>query len=165
MKECGSSFSTLFGRIILRDLAHFRWLTLFIEPRQELILFLRLAQAYKSRRMMQDRNRALVMAGTCAALMEMKSIAKLCRAQILQHNQGHMLRKWESFSEAIEDGDFQALLRQIRRKLPEERAEELLEELDYRCDVRKADHQTNESFAAAVMGVDAQWLREHFGDP
>lgn len=137
---------------------------MFIEPRQELILFLRLARAFKERSKLPDRDRALVMAGTCAALLEMNSIAKLCRAQILQHNHGHMIRKWETFSIAIEDGDFQSLLRQIRKKLPEDRAEELLAEFDYRCPVRKSDHDSNESFAAAVMGVDIDWLSEHFGD-
>lgn len=136
---------------------------MLIDPKRELILFLRLSQAFKKRRQMSDRDRALVIGGTCAALMQMKSIASFCRAMILQNNRGHMIGKWETFSDAIEDGDFQTLLRQVRKKLPEDKAHELLEELEYECEVRKESCKTNEEFAAAVLGVDVEWLSENFG--
>jgi len=112
---------------------------------------------------MPDRDRALVIAGTCAALMQMKSIEAFCRAMILQNNRGHMIGKWPSFSEAIEDGDYQTLLRQVRKKMSEERAHEMLEEMEYECQVRKEQCRTNEEFAAAVLGVDVEWIRENFG--
>lgn len=112
---------------------------------------------------MLDRDRALVIAGTCAALMQMKSIESFCRALILQNNRGHMIGKWESFSDAIEDGDYQLLLRKVRQKLSEDKARELLTELEYDCQVRKEHCKTNEEFAAAVLGVDVDWLSENFG--
>ena len=113
---------------------------------------------------MQDRDKALVIGGTCASLMEMKAIEKFCRSVILQRNHGHMLKRWETITEAMEYEDFHLLVKQIRKKLPEETAIELLEEFDYRCDVRKEDHKSNESFAAAVLGIDYDWLMEHFGE-
>lgn len=112
---------------------------------------------------MQDRDKALVIAGACASLMEMKTIANFCRSVILQRNHGHMLKRWETFTEALEYEDFHLLIKQIRKKLSEEQAMELLEDLDYRCKVRKADHDSNESFAAAVLGLELEWLRENFG--
>ncbi len=112
---------------------------------------------------MPDRDRALVIAGTCAALMQMKSIETFCRALILQNNRGHMIGRWQSFSEAIEDGDYQTLLRHVRKKLSEEKARELLAEMEYQCEVRKEQCRTNEEFAAAVLGVDVQWIQENFG--
>ena len=112
---------------------------------------------------MLDRDKALVVGGTCASLMGMHCIEKFCRSVILQRNRGHMLKRWESFTEALEYEDFQLLLKQIRKKLPEERAVELLEDFNYRCTVRKEDHNSNETFAAAVLGIDYEWLVENFG--
>ncbi len=134
-----------------------------LDPFEELILYLRLAQAYRSKLQMSDRDRALVLAGTCAHVMQMPAVAEFCRQLILQNNQGHMLRKYESFGHAVEDPDFGVFLKQVRRKLSPERGESQLVELDYECDVRRSDYETDEEFTAAVMGVDAQWLQENFG--
>ena len=113
---------------------------------------------------MQDRDKALVIGGACASMLEMPTIAKFCRSMVLQRNHGHMLKRWETFDEAMEYEDFHLLLKQILKKIPDETAYELLEDFDYRCEVRKEDHSSNESFAAAVLGVDYDWLMEHFGE-
>ena len=96
---------------------------MFIDPSRELVIFAKLAQAFKSRLMMQDRDRALVMTGVCASMMQMKEIASFCRQLILQNNRGHMLKRYESFEEALTAEDFVTFLKQVRRKLPTERAE------------------------------------------
>ena len=137
---------------------------MFIDAQKEMILYLRLSQAFKERRQMQDRDKALVLGGACAALMRMPAIERFCRSVVLQRNRGHMIKRWDSFTEALQEEDFQLLLKQIRRKISEERALELLEEFQYRCSVRIADHRSNESFAAAVLGIEYQWLMENFGD-
>ncbi len=137
---------------------------MFIDAKRELILYLRLSQAFKERRKMQERDKALVIGGTCASMMQMHAIERFCRSVILQRNHGHMLKRWDSFTHALEFEDFHLLVRQIRKKIPEERAIELLEEFDYQCNVRKSDHKSNESFAAAVLGIEYDWLMENFGD-
>lgn len=129
----------------------------------ELILYLRLAQAFKNRLKMADRDRALVLAGVTAARLGLSPVAEFCRQIILQHNHGHMVRRWKSFEEAIQDPDFLHFLKQVRRKVPLERAESLLIELGYECDVRREDYPDDLAFAAAIMGVDSQWLTEHYG--
>lgn len=133
-----------------------------MEPFNELIIYLRAAQAFKDRLRMSDRDRALVMAGTCASVLQMKPIAGFCRQLVLQHNQGHMLRKYESFSNALEDPDFGVFLKQVRRKLSPEHAESQTVTLGYECDVLPTDYSTKTEYAAAVMGVDAQWIKDHF---
>ncbi len=132
------------------------------EPFAELILYLRVAQAFKNRLRMSDRDRALVMAGTCASVLNMNPIADFCRQLVLQHNQGHMLRKYEHFRDALEDPDFGVFLKQVRRKLTPEQAESQIVSLDYVCDVKPTDYETRSEFAAAVMGVDAKWVKDHF---
>lgn len=113
---------------------------------------------------MQERDKALVLGGTCASMMQMKAIEKFCRSVVLQRNRGHMLKRWESITEALEYEDFHLLLKQIKKKLPEETALELLHDFDYRCTVNIKDHRSNESFAAAVLGIEYEWLMENFGE-
>ena len=131
------------------------------DPFTELIVYLRAAQAFKDRLRMSDRDRALV-AGTCAAALQMNPIANFCRQLVLQHNHGHMLRKYGRFSEAIKDPDFGVFLKQVRRKLTPEQAESHTVTLGYECDVKPTDYETKTEYAAAVMGVDAKWVKEHF---
>ncbi len=133
------------------------------EMLNELVLYLRLAQAFKDRLQMSDRDRALVIAGSCAEQNQMFAISEFCRQLILQNNHGHMIRKWPSIGHAMHDDDFLHFFRQVRRRLPVERAESQLAELQYQCDVCREDYDSDEAFAAAVMGVDIQWLRENFG--
>jgi len=136
----------------------------FIDAKRELILYLRLSQAFKEKRKMQDRDKALVIGGTCASMLQMNSIARFCRSVVLQRNHGHMLKRWSTIAEAMEYEDYHLLLKQILKKFPEETAVELLEDFDYRCEVRKADYDSNESFAAAVLGIEYEWLMENFGE-
>ena len=128
----------------------------------ELVLFLRLAQAYKQKLLLLDRDRALVAAASCAQLNQMPAVAEFCRQLILQNNHGHMVRKWNSMEEALEEPDFTHFLKQIQRKMPTEVAESKLLEIGYSCDVKREDYQDDEQFVAAVMGVDSEWLGEKF---
>ena len=103
------------------------------------------------------------MAGACASVLQMTPIADFCRQLVLKNNQGHMLRKYETFADALDDPDFGVFLKQVRRKLMPEYAEAQLMVLNYRCDVRATDYDSNFEYAAAVMGVDAEWINDHFG--
>lgn len=141
----------------------FRSTIQMLDPFDEMILYLRLAQAYRSRLKLPDRDRALLMAGVCAHVNQMPQIAAFCRQLILQNNPGHMLRKYESIAEAVEDSDFGHFVKQVRRKISPEKAEAQIVNLDYQCDVRRTDYESDEHFAAAVMGVDADWVKEFFG--
>ena len=135
---------------------------MFIDPTRELIIFARLSQAFKSRLMMQDRDRALIMVGVCSSMLQMHEIANFCQQLILQNNRGHMLKRYENFEEALTCEDFVTFLKQVRRKLPTERAETQLEELGYKCDVRRRDYTDPDVFIAAVLGVDFEWVKENF---
>ena len=128
----------------------------------ELVLYLRLAQAFRERLQMPDRDRALVMAGTAASLVQMPMVGNFCRQLILQNNPGHMVRKWDTFEIALKDDDFHVFLKQLARRLPVERGETILKELRFKCDVRRTDYKTDVEFVVAVMGIDKDWLEENF---
>jgi hypothetical protein len=128
----------------------------------ELALYLRLAHVYKSRMQLPDRDRCLVLAASCAGLLKLKPVAKFCRAMVLQNNPGHMLRRWETMDEALQDDDFHVFLKQLGRRFPVEKGESILREYGYRCDARPDDFRSELEFAAAVMGVDCEWLEDNF---
>jgi len=73
---------------------------MFIDPTREIVIFARLAQAFKNRLQMQDRDRALVMTGVCASMLEMEVIANFCRRLILKNNPGHMIKRCSKTSPA-----------------------------------------------------------------
>jgi hypothetical protein len=131
---------------------------------EEMVAYLKLAQAYRSRSLLPDRDRALLLAAVNASLLQMHPLAELCRKMILQNNHGHMLRKFESVAEAIHDSDFQAFAKQIRRKIPFEKAQLIMADLDYTVSIRKSDYGTESEYAAALLGVDVAWIKAHFGD-
>jgi len=135
---------------------------MYIDPTREIVIFARLAQAFKNRLQMQDRDRALIMVGVCASMLEMEVIANFCRQLILQNNHGHMLKRFENFREALRTEDFVTFLKQVRRKLPTEKAENLLVEFGYQCDVKRRDYTDPDVYIAAVMGVDYEWMKENF---
>ena len=135
---------------------------MFIDPTREIVIFARLAQAFKNRLQMQDRDRALMMTGLCASMLDMEVIASFCRQLILQNNRGHMVKRFESFQEALRTEDFVTFLKQVRRKLPTEKAENFLVEFGYKCDVKRRDYDDPNVYIAAVMGVDYAWMKENF---
>lgn len=135
---------------------------MFIDPTREIVIFARLAQAFKNRLQMQDRDRALVMVGVCASMLEMEVIANFCRQLILKNNPGHMLKRYDTFKLALQTEDFVTFLKQVRRKLATEKAETMLVEFGYKCDVKRRDYDDPDVYIAAVMGVDFDWMKENF---
>lgn len=135
---------------------------MFIDPTREIVIFARLAQAFKGRLMLQDRDRALVMTGVCASMLQMEAIANFCHQLILKNNRGHLLKRYDSFEEALKTEDFVTFLKQVRRKLPTEKAETQLEELGYHCPVKRKDYDDPDVYIAAILGVDFDWVKENF---
>lgn len=129
---------------------------------KELVLYLRLAQAFEKQLQMPDRDRALVLAGSAAGLLKLRPVAGFCRELILRNNQGHMVRRWPDFEAALKDDDFHVFLKQIARRLSVERAEAALREMRYECDVKPTDYPTELEYVSAVMGVDPDWLEKNF---
>lgn len=128
----------------------------------ELVLYLRLAQAFEKQLQMSDRDRALVLAGSAAGLLKIRPVAGLCRELILRNNQGHMVRRWVDFESALREDDFHVFLKQVARRLSVERAEAALREMGFECDVKRADYPTELEYVSAVMGVDPDWLEKNF---
>ncbi len=125
------------------------------EPIDLLAIYLHLAKSAWKRLQMPDRDRLLVISGFIAAKMKLVRIADHCRSLILQNNQGHMIRKWQSFSMAVDDTDFQHFLKQLQRRFPQEKAETMLSNLGIDRANERQLYYNDEEYAAAVIGLDS----------
>ena len=130
----------------------------------QLAVYLHLANAAGKKLRMPDRDRLLVIAAVRASEMRLEAIAHYCRRLILKNNPGHMLRKWDSVKEAVEDPDFLVFLKQVLRRYPIEKAETMLAELGIERGNERAAYYTDQEYAAALLGVAQQWLNEQFGN-
>ena len=122
-----------------------------------LAVYLRLAIASQSRRRPHACDRFLLLAGVAAVELEYDAISAGCRTLLLAHNPQHLVRRWPTFEAALANEDFLCLLKQVRRRYPQERAEQLLQSLDvdllreredYMSDLEHAGAQLNELAAS-----------------
>ncbi len=126
-------------------------------------LYLHLARASEQRRRPLVRDKLLLLAGVIAARMRLAHIAALCRKRILDHNPNHMVRRWTSFGEALEDDDFLSLLKQAQRRYPQEKAERMLATLGIDMAQEREAYYSDNEYAAALLGTTPAELEKMFG--
>jgi hypothetical protein len=131
----------------------------------ELAVYLHLARASESRRQMLVRDRLLVISAATALAVGLPQIADCCRERILAHNPGHLVRRFPTMRDAMEDESFRTFLKQMRRRYPREKAEQMLESLGLDMARERDTYFSDNEYAAALLGTTPQELTERFGDP
>lgn len=116
-----------------------------------LAVYLRLAVASLLRRRPHACDRFLVLAGVTAVELEFDTISAGCRVHVLRHNPQHQLRRWPTFEAALEQHDFVCLLRQVRRRYPQEKAEQLLQSLQIDVLAERESHFSDLAYALALL--------------
>lgn len=127
-------------------------------------MYLHLARASELRRRPQTRDRLLIVSASVAQRMGLVRIAAYCRYQVLQHNPGHLIRRWDTVGEAMEDSDFLHLLKQLQRRYPQEKAEQMMGDLEIEMGRERETYFTDEEYAAALLSVPVANLDEMFGE-
>jgi hypothetical protein len=92
-------------------------------------MYLQLARAAGLRGQGGIRDKLLVLAGVTAVEIDQPDVAAECRLRIVDHNPQHLVRRWSTFAEALDDEEFLAYLKQQIRRYSAERVEHLLEQL------------------------------------
>jgi hypothetical protein len=134
------------------------------KPIDLLGMYLHLARASELRRRPHIRDRLLVVAGTLAEQCHEPRIAEYCRHQVLQRNPRHLLRRWPTIAAALEEDDFLHYLKQLQRRYPLEKAEQMLSNLNIEMAHERETYFNDEEYAAALLGVTPETLREMFGE-
>jgi hypothetical protein len=156
-----------FSSFMIPPLASRRWLGMMkgmSEPVDLLGLYLHLAQASQRRQRPHVRDRLLVIAGVIATRMDLEPIAAFCRHVILQHNPHHLLKRWPTLADAMQDDGFQHFLKQLQRRYPQERAERMLSSLGIDMARERQSYYSDTEYAAALLGQTPQSLQDMFGE-
>ncbi len=129
----------------------------------ELGMYLHLARAGKLRQRPLVRDRFLILAGVVASCMNLDGVAAYCRREVLGNNPGHMIRRWPTLAAAMEQVAFDSLLRQLQRRYPREKAEQMLASLGIQMASERKTYYSDEEYAAALLGTTVDVLREASG--
>lgn len=116
-------------------------------------LYLHLARACELRRQAMERDKVLVLAGVTAAEMGLNTVAAACRRKILAANTGHLVRRFDSFTHARDDEEFETYLKQLRRGYPRERVEHMLDSLGVERGNERATYDSDYEYAASLLGT------------
>lgn len=133
------------------------------KPMELLATYLHLARASQQRRQPLVRDRLLVLSADLAARMGLKQIAAYCRHQILKHNPGHLLHRWEVVEDALGNERFHALVGQLRRRYPWEKVEQMLASLGIDRAHERETYYSDLEYAAALLGTSPEELDRLFG--
>lgn len=133
------------------------------ETSDELALYLHLARASEVRRRPLVRDKLLVLAGKTAVEMHLDPVAEHCRAKVLAHNPGHILRNYPTLAEALDDPAFQALLKRLAQTYPRERAEHMLRQLGIQLAGERHVYADELEYAAALLGTTPERLGQPVG--
>jgi hypothetical protein len=115
-------------------------------------LYLHLARACELRRQAMERDKVLVLAGATAAELGLNPVAAACRRKILAANTGHLVRRFDSFTHARGDEEFETYLKQLRRSFPREKVEHMLDALGVERGNERATYASDYEYAAALLG-------------
>ena len=77
---------------------------------------------------------------------------------MLEHNPQHLIRRWPTIQQALLDDEFLCLLRQLRRRYPQEKAEQLLQSLDIDAESERRAYYSDYEYAAALLGTTTEAL-------
>ena len=121
-------------------------------------IYLHLAAASHRRRRPHVRDRFLLLAAAVAADMQLDPVVRHCRKLVLEHNPKHLVRRWPTIQQALLDDEFLCLLKQLRRRYPQEKAEQLLQSLDIDAQNERRAYYSDYEYAAALLGTTTEAL-------
>jgi len=115
-------------------------------------LYLHLARASERRRQPLVSDKFLVLAGVAAAEQGLDGVAANCRARILSHNPGHLVRRYPTVAAALADTRFQGFFQQVARQYTRERVEHIGQSLGIDLAGERATYYSLDEYATAILG-------------
>ena len=122
-------------------------------PANLLGLYLHLAAASHRRGQPHVRDRLLILAGTIAARMELPDVDAHCRRIVLAHNPQHLIKRWTTLAAALEDDEFLFFHKQLQRRYPQEKAEQMLLGLGLDMAHERDAFASDAEYAASLLAV------------
>ena len=121
-------------------------------------VYLHLAHAATVRQELHVRDKLLVIAGMIAVHLKLPTVAAYCRHAVLKHNSRHLIRRWQDLASALDQDDFQTLLKQLQRRYPREKAENMLTTLGIEMGKEWETYYSAEEYAASLLTTTTETL-------
>src|SRR6478736_4636641 len=80
-----------------------------------MLAFVKLAGVSQSREQLGPRDKFLILASVAASRGGHAAVAERCRELLLAHNPSHLLKRYATIEQALEDDEFKTYLRQTAR--------------------------------------------------
>jgi hypothetical protein len=128
-------------------------------------MYLHLARASQLRRRPMVRDKLLVLAGVQAEEMGLEPISALCRHRILAHNARHLVRRWPTLTDALEDERFQSYLKQLKRRYSHEKIEHMLDSLGIELGRERDAYFSDLEYAAALLDARPEDIDDVLAQP
>ena len=116
-------------------------------------IYLHLARASEARKRPLVRDKLLVLAGAIAAERGLRPLAAYCRLRVLASNRNHLVGRYPTLAEALEDERFRHYLARLRTHYSRERAEYMLSTLGIDLARERAAYFDDYEYAAALLGT------------
>ena len=116
-------------------------------------IYLHLARASEARKRPLVRDKLLVLAGAIAAERGLRPLAAFCRLRVLAGNPNHLVGRFATLSEALEDERFRHYLARLRTHYSRERSEYMLSSLGIDLARERAAYFDDYEYAAALLGT------------
>jgi len=129
-----------------------------MSPGNLLAMYLHLAAASHRRRRPHVRDRFLLLAAAAAAELGLSPVVAHCRKLVLEHNPRHLIGRWPTVQQALIDEEYLCFLRQLRRRYPQEKAEQLLQSLESDAENERRAYYSDYEYAAALLGTTTEAL-------
>ena len=120
-----------------------------------MLAFVKLAGVSQSREQLGPRDKFLVLAGVAASRDHTRypAVAARCRELLLSNNPSHLMKRYETFEQALAVDEFQSYLRQLSRFCPYEKAEHLLSQLEISTELPKISAKLSAAdYALLLLG-------------
>ena len=122
-------------------------------------LYLHLAKAAGIRQQLHVQDKLLIIAGIIAVRLELLTVAACCRHEVLSHNKQHLIGRWQDLSTALPEDDFDSFLKQLQRRFPQEKAEQMLVTLGIEMGHEWETYYSAEEYAASLLGTTVDQLQ------
>ena len=122
-------------------------------------LYLHLAKAAGIRQQLHVQDKLLIIAGIIAVRLELLTVAACCRHEVLKHNKQHLIGRWHDLSTALPEDDFDSFLKQLQRRFPQEKAEQMLVTLGIEMGHEWETYYSAEEYAASLLDTTVDQLQ------
>jgi hypothetical protein len=122
-----------------------------------MLVYAKLADVSQQKQQFLGRDKFLILTAAAACRAGWIEVSARCRELVLVHNRSHLVGNFETFADALRSQEFEPFLKRLERFCGYERAEHLLQQLDFETDLPDESADQNSGEHVLQMLSTSQW--------